>query len=183
MVFNSCSILDNYFLYFYIFILQKKQFISSSLHYWLFTSDERARLNFIVSFILKLQYNRYILTTHCLICYKPLENELNTPLLQENDSEIQTGLIVNTRNENSVNTCDFKHTLHYKCLEKWKKASHIEECPICLQEISSEIKDNEDLIERILAIQYDLFPNIAKLTNFTFILIGIIVFLLKIMKE
>ena len=128
--------------------------------YWQFTLEERNKLDFITNFFVKVKDNKNLLDTHYLICFKPIHQDNSESIVMKDDTknDIRNQMISEQQN---ITVCDFKHTLHFECLDKWQKAAKSSECPICLQEISKEIVDIVDLKERLLAIQYDLMPKIA----------------------
>lgn len=130
--------------------------------FFLYTKEEREQFEIYSQFFKALRDDPNIIDTHCLICFKPLRENDNT---QETTNGIEYKLI----SDKNIIVCDFKHALHYECLQRWQKASKSNECPICLEEISRTdlINDATSLKEKLFAIQYDFYPKVETFYHLT----------------
>ena len=142
--------------------------------YWFFTEEERHKLDIIADFFVKLDTNPNLLDTHCLLCFHPLQkNATEITVSDDTPNDIRNQMITEQQNSNSITVCDFKHALHFECLEKWQKAANSSECPICLQEISKDLIVGKDFYdskirERLLSLQYDMIPNIGRFWSISY---------------
>ena len=129
------------------------------LPFFLYTKEERKLYDTYYNFFQALRDNPNMIDTHCLICFKPLQENKS----KETNNGIQSNLI----SDKNITVCDFKHALHYECIQRWQNASQLNDCPICLEEISRQDFSNYavSLKEKILAIQHDFYPDVEKFYN------------------
>ena len=152
------------FVWIIIFLITAYKFSSKyreikRMTFFLYTKEERKLYDTYYNFFQALRDNPNMIDSHCLICFKPLQ--------VNKSKETNNGIKSNLISDKNITVCDFKHALHYECLQRWQNASQLNDCPICLEEISRQDFSNYavSLKEKILAIQHDFYPDVEKFYN------------------